>query len=179
MDLRNVHDRMFGPIMQHVIYINSMSALKKILAMTASQAYCFSEGQRFNAAPRPPDTGGMFGVEADRVTAACFVHEQVLKRAGVAGFQIRAMDAAVCALWALCRHWQDPKAAIIAAVRGAALATLIVLKHQTCIGMQICVHLACTPQPFRLKEYSCTDMEIGLSICCNKRLNSADTNFLT
>lgn len=50
------------------------------------------------------------------------VREQVLQRAGVAGFQIRAMDAVVCALWALCRHWQDPKAAIIAAVRGVALA---------------------------------------------------------
>lgn len=46
---------------------------------------------------------------------------QVLERAGVAGFQIRAMDAAVCALWALCRHWQDPKAAVIAAVRGVSL----------------------------------------------------------
>ena len=43
---------------------------------------------------------------------------QVLHSAGVAGFQIRAMDAAVCALWALCRHWQDPQAAVIAAVRG-------------------------------------------------------------
>lgn len=33
-------------------------------------------------------------------------------------FQIGALDTAVCALWAVCRHWQDPKAAVIAAVRG-------------------------------------------------------------
>ena len=44
---------------------------------------------------------------------------QVLQQAGVEGFQIQAMDAVVCALWALCRHWQDPRAATIAAVRGA------------------------------------------------------------
>lgn len=32
-------------------------------------------------------------------------------------FQIRATDAAACAVWALCRHWHDPEAAIIGAVR--------------------------------------------------------------
>ena len=49
---------------------------------------------------------------------------QVLERAGVEAFQIRAMDAAVCALWAVCRHWQDPQAAIIAGVRGKAKSGL-------------------------------------------------------
>lgn len=49
---------------------------------------------------------------------------QVLERAGVEAFQIRAMDAAVCALWAVCRHWRDPQAAIIAGVRGRAKSGL-------------------------------------------------------
>ena len=40
-------------------------------------------------------------------------------------FQIRAMDAAVYALWAVCRHWQDLKAAIIAGVRGKAKPGLL------------------------------------------------------
>ncbi|KAL3156858.1 hypothetical protein ABBQ38_001127 [Trebouxia sp. C0009 RCD-2024] len=50
---------------------------------------------------------------------------EVLGKAGVTGFQIRAMDAAVCALWALCRHWHDPQAVIIAAVRGGGDADTI------------------------------------------------------
>ncbi len=62
---------------------------------------------------------------------------QVLKTAGVEGFQIRAMDAAVCALWAICRHWQHPQAAIIAAVRGMlafqsqVLSTMVETKWST------------------------------------------------
>ena len=65
------------------------------------------------------------------------------------------MDAAVCALWALCRHWHDPKAAIIAAVRGKGLARHVFLHYlhvhthykdakDVCISLvhsyTICVH---------------------------------------
>ncbi|KAL3132646.1 hypothetical protein ABBQ32_009169 [Trebouxia sp. C0010 RCD-2024] len=63
--------------------------------------------------------------EGDAASKAWQYDCEVLRKAGVTGFQIRAMDAAVCALWALCRHWHDPKATIIGAVRGGGDADTI------------------------------------------------------
>lgn len=91
--------------------------------------------------------------EADSMTLQQLVSllAQVLKRAGVTGFQIRAMDAAVCALWAVCRHWHDPKAAIIAAVRGVAYGVCYDLRTAT----QLVHVFRCSPHTFPLFDCTC------------------------
>lgn len=104
-----------------------LSHLQKLSTMPAMQDKLQILSDALANAPQPQPGSCFDGSnwEGDINSEAWQYDCEVLKRAGVAAFQIRAVDAAVAALWAFCRHWQDPKAAIIAAVRGGGDADTI------------------------------------------------------
>jgi poly(ADP-ribose) glycohydrolase ARH3 len=66
---------------------------------------------------RHPQPDGGSNWEGDAESDAWAADLRLLEGVADMGNQIHACQAAACALWALCRHWHHPQAAVVAAAR--------------------------------------------------------------